>query len=248
MIAHLGMYPFAHLNDAYDELWKAVAARIDGAPDFLDRSLDLHTAWHSPELLVGQTCGWPLVTQLEHVVEVIGAFDVNVPFASNGRYRSVLVASKPIGIEELRRNPTTVVAVNGYESLSGWVSLQWAWGGRPATLLETGGHVLSMRAVASGEAHVASIDAMSFEFLAQVEPTTVGRLHIIGHGPSVGTLPLVMAKKLASRRAEVRAAFAAAMLDPALSATLARLRINGFVQCELSDYESLRSLVPPPTN
>jgi len=245
VIAHFGMYPFAHLNDAYDELWAAVAARIDGAPTTLCRSLDLHSTWHSPELLVGQTCGWPLITELAGVVEVFGAFDVRVPFASQGHYRTVLVASKPIGIEELRRNPATVVAVNGLDSLSGWVSLQWAWGGQPANVLETGGHVLSMRAVASGEAQVASIDAMSFEFLAQVEPTTVGRLHIIGHGPSVGTLPLVMSKALAGRRAEVRQAFAEAMLDPALSAVLARLRINGFVPRELSDYESLRSLVPP---
>ncbi len=143
-----------------------------------------------------------------------------------------------------KQDPTTVVAQNGPASLSGWISLLWAWGGVPENVLHTGGHVLSMRAVATGEAQVASIDALSFEFLAETERMTVGRLHVIGHGPLVGTLPLVMAKASAHRRDEVRAAFAAAVADPALASTCARLRIKGFVPFGLEDYASLASLVP----
>jgi ABC-type phosphate/phosphonate transport system substrate-binding protein len=123
-----------------------------------------------------------------------------------------------------------------------------AWGGVPPNVLYTGSHVLSMRAVAAGEAQVASIDALSFEFLAETEPATVGRLHIIGHGPLVGTLPLVMSTAVAHRRDEVRAAFTDAVADPALADACARLRINAFVPVGLEHYESLRALVPPPTN
>lgn len=242
------MYPFDHLRSAYDELWSFLASNIDGAPTQLDRSIDLATAWHSPELLMGQTCGWPLVQQLADTVEVIGSFDVHAPFAANGRYRSVIVAAKPLSIAEWRAQPSTVVAVNGFDSLSGWVSMQWAWGGVPEHTLETGGHVFSMRAVADGRAQVASIDALSFEFLAETEPATVGRLHIVGHGPTVPSLPLVMAKQLAGHRPAVRAALAAAVQEPGLRRVCERLRISGFVPLEWSDFDSLHSLVPPPSH
>lgn len=244
MIASLGMYPFAHLRDAYDQLWAAVRARFDSAPDALSHELDLHSVWHHPDLLVGQTCGWPLVTSLPDVVTV-GAFDVRVPFAAAGRYRSVIVASKPLSISHWRDDAATVVAVNGFGSLSGWVSMCDVWGDLPAHLLETGAHVESVRAVAEGRAQLASIDAMSFEFIADTMPMLAGRVHIVGHGPSVPSLPLVMAPAHAHRLTELRAAFADAVADPALASVCARLRIGGFVPFDRSDYLPLLEMAHP---
>ncbi len=246
--ASLSMYPFAHLRDGYDELWTAVRAQITDAPAALDRELDLRESWHRPDLLLGQTCGWPLITELRDVVEVIGAFDVSVSFATAGRYRSVLVASKPWSIAAWRADPTAIVAVNGLDSLSGWISLCHVWGGRPTSLLMTGTHVESMRAVAEGRAQVASIDALSFEFLSEIEPMTAGRLHVVGHGPVVPTLPLVMAVDLAHRRDEVRAALVAAVADPATARAREVLRIRGFVPLALEDYEPLAALAPLPSH
>ena len=238
------MYPFAHLRDAYDHLWAAVSDRLDGAPRHLARDVSLDDAWSSADLLVGQTCGWPLVQRLAGTVDVIGAFDMNVPFAQGGRYRSVLVAAKPLGIEQWRADPAAVVAQNGPESLSGWISLLWAWGGEPAKVLTTGGHVLSMQAIAEGRAQVASIDAVSFQCVIDSDPMLAARMHVIGHGPLVPSLPLVMSTALAARRDEVRSAFAAAVADPAMAATCATLRIRGFVPFGLEDYEGLQALLP----
>jgi len=239
MIASLGMYPFAHLRDAYDQLWAAVHSRLPDSPETLSHALDLHSAWHHPELLVGQTCGWPLVTQLPDVV-VIGAFDVGAPFADAGRYRSVLIASKPLGLQHFR-----TAAVPGFDSLSGWVSLWDALGAAPEEVVVTGAHVESMRAVAEGRAEFASIDAMSFEFIAESQPAVAGRVHVVGHGPSVPSLPLVMAPAHAHRLHEVRTAFAAAVADPALAAVCEVLRIRGFVPFDRSDYLPLLELRPP---
>jgi ABC-type phosphate/phosphonate transport system substrate-binding protein len=244
MIVRLGMYPFAHLRDAYDTLWRVVRRHLGDGPAELDPDLDLHESWRRSDLLLGQTCGWPLVTQLLDAVTVVGAFDVRAPFASGGRYRSVLVASKPRSVEEWKADPDTVVAQSGPDSLSGWVSLQWAWGGAPPNVRTTGGHVLSMRAVAAGEAHLASIDALSYEFFVESEPAVAARLHVVGHGPSVGTLPLVMANELGDRRDDVRAALAAAVADPDAAAACARLRINGFVPCGPEAYADLPGLLP----
>lgn len=243
MIANLGMYPFAHLSDAYDQLWGAVHARLDGSPPVLDPSVGLTESWYRPDLLLGQTCGWPLVTALPDL-SVVGAFDMRVPFAVGGRYRSVIVASKPLELEHWQRDESTVVAVNNDDSLSGWVSLRWAWGGIPGHVEFTGAHLESMRHVADGRAHVASIDAVSFEHAAHCEPAMASRLHVIDHGPMVPTLPLVTMQHHMVH--DLRAAITGAIADPGMAATLSRLRIRGFLPLDRSDYQSLPGLVPLP--
>lgn len=238
------MYPFAHLRDDYDALWAGVRSRLADGPVALDHDVDLHDSWLRDDLLLGQTCGWPLVARLASTVEVVGAFDMAVPFAREGTYRSVLVASKPLGVAAWRDDPATICAVNGMESLSGWISLQWAWGGVPPRLLETGAHVESVRAIAEGRAHLAAIDGVTWEHVAWSLPALAGRVHVVGHGPVIGTLPLVTSKANAHRVEELRAALSAVVADPALAPVLARLRIRGFVPCGLEAYSSLPELLP----
>ena len=242
------MYPFAHVRDAQEQLWAGIRRHLGDAvdvPTALDFDTDLHEAWHRPDLLLGQTCGWPLVTELDGLVEVIGTFSVDVPFAAGGWYRSVLIARKPIDVAEWKAMPDVRVARNNHDSLSGWVSLCAAWGGVPERVIETGAHLRSVMAVAAGEVDVAIIDAVSLQFIIEQEPFAAGRVHIIGHGPRIPCLPLVMAKGLAHRRDEVRAALAAAVADPALAGACRRLRISGFVPHDAATYEPVHSLMPP---
>lgn len=241
MIAVLGMYPFAHLRDSYDQLWQSVASHLVDAPDRLDRAVDLHESWRRDDLLLGQTCGWPLVTSLPELA-VVGAFDVVAPFAAAGRYRSVLVGVRPQSPAELASTPDSVVAMNSDTSLSGWISLCAALGRRPQRVLTTGSHGESVRAVSEGRAHLASIDALSFEFLMEAERPMVSRLHIVGHGPLVPSLPLVTS--FTHRLDELRQAVAVAVTET--TAVCTRLRIRGFVPFDRSDYESLTELMPPP--
>jgi ABC-type phosphate/phosphonate transport system substrate-binding protein len=236
------MYPFPHLRAHWDRLWSRIAAEVPGAPSTLAWERPLDELWRDPTLLVGVTCGWPLVTQLAREVEVIGTFDPAVPWARGGRYRSVLVASKPVSIAEWRRTPGAVAAVNATDSLSGWVSLRHAWSGVPEHLLVTGAHVESLRAVARGLAQVASIDAVSFELAVEAEPMTAGAVHVIGHGPLVPALPIVTASANADRVPQLRAAIAAAVADPAMDPVCAALRISGFVTFDRHDYEPLLTL------
>lgn len=134
--------------------------------------------------------------------------------------------------------------VNSTDSLSGWVSLQHAWGGRPAVIVETGSHLESVRAVATGRADVASIDAVSWALFAELEPESVSLLHVVGAGPRVPCLPVVASSAHAGDVPALRTAFAAAVADPAASEACAALRIRGFVPMDLADYLPLRSLVP----
>ncbi len=244
VIASLGMYPFPHLRGDWDRLWARIARELPDAPSAPAWERDLDEVWRDPALLVGMTCGWPLVTQLRGTVAVVGAFAPAVPWAGDGRYRSVLVASKPLSFAEWRSTPGAVAAVNGTDSLSGWVSLCDAWGGTPERTLVTGAHVESLRAVACGDAHVASIDAVSFELAAEAEPTMVAAVHVVGHGPRVPALPIVTAAAHTADVPRLRSAVAAAVADPLLAATCAALRIGGFVEFDGADYEPLLLLDP----
>lgn len=238
------MYPFPHVRAAWNRLWRRIALELEHAPRALDWDRDLHQVWRDPALLLGVTCGWPLVTQLGGGLVVVGTFDPAVPLAATGRYRSVLIASQATSVAGLHALPRAVAAVNGTDSLSGWVSLCHAWGGTPADVMVTGSHLASMRAVARGDAQVASIDAVSYELVAAVEPATTAALHVVGHGPLVPALPIVTAAANAARVPELRNALAVAVTDPALAATCAALLIRGFVPFDRADYEPLLHLAP----
>lgn len=239
--AWLGMYPFQSLVGHWTLLWSAIRQRLGEGPDELSWSGDARACWTAPDLVLGMTCGWPLVTELIDVVDVVGAFDVSVPFAADGRYRSVLVASKPRSLAEWRSVGDVVVAVNGRDSLSGWVSMCHAWGDAPERVMVTGAHVESLRAVVSGAAHVASIDAVTFEHAVAAEPN-LGAVHVVGHGPLVPSLPLVTAAGRVPVT-HLRSAIGEALADPSLGPTLAALRVRGFVPLDLSDYRGLSALM-----
>lgn len=236
------MYPFPHLRGAWEQWWEAVRREVPDAPPLTD-DVDLHESWRRPDLFLGHTCGWPLVTELGDDVAVVGAFDLAVPFAAGGRYRTAVVASKPRGLDAWRADPSTRYVANNVESLSGWVSLQVALGATPEVRF-TGAHLESLRALARGEADVASIDSLTLEYAAESEPYTVGSVHVVGHGPLVPVTPLVTSRANAALVPVLRAAIAATMADPALRTVLSRLRIRGFVPFEYADYAPLTALLP----
>lgn len=234
MIASLAMYPFESLRASYDQLWARIADRLDGAPASLDWSLGHVSAARRPDLLLGQTCGWPLVTELDGLVDVVGAFDVEVPEASAGHYRSVVIEGP---------DPDGPVAVNGIDSLSGWVS--WcAVRGVPDNRLITGSHEASVIAVARGDASAASIDAVSWAHLQTIHPALSSRVTVVGHGPSVPTLPLVT--RAGGDVMALRTALDE-VVGHAPARLLARLRIRAFQPLDVDDYRPLLQLAPGPS-
>lgn len=242
-VASLAMYPLAPLRGATDELWASVRQHLGWGPDALEWSVLTPEVWHHPQLLVAQACGWPLVTELADSVAVVGTFDYDVPGAERGTYRSVLVSRHDTSIGELRTRRDVVVAANAMDSLSGWISLQHAWGGKPSTVVETGAHLESVRALATGRADVASIDAVSWALFADMEPGLVSPLHVVGAGPRVPCLPVVAGRRHTADVPALRAAFAAAVADAAIADACAALRIRGFVPLDLADFLPLRALL-----
>lgn len=239
-VASMAMYPFPHLRPAYDQLWDAVRRQLRFATTPLEWQLSADVACRRPDLVLGQTCGWPLITELQSHVRVVGTFDCDVEGAVDGTYCSVLVGGREGVLGDLLRPPGAVVAANSPDSLSGWISLQVAAALVKAPLdnvLWTGSHAASVDAVRDGHAVVASVDAVSW---ANLDHTG---LSVVGSGPRVPCLPLITSASSSDALVDdLRAAFAGVVADPAMADCCATLRIREFVERGLADYQELSSL------
>jgi ABC-type phosphate/phosphonate transport system substrate-binding protein len=241
------MYPFPELREQWAALWAAARdAHPDraGLPDALLWSDDIHALWSSPDLVLSQSCGWPIVSELDGRVRVVGVFDPEVEGGNEGTYRTLLVARHDAPAAEFSG---ATAAVNGPDSLSGWVSLiagvEGSGGGWRGPVRWTGAHVASLAALRAGVADIASIDPVSFALLAGLDPRHVEGLHVVGHGPRVPCLPLIVPSETDDEElASWRDAWSQACSDPALAATRAQLRIKGFVPLDSTAYDPVRAL------
>ena len=239
-IASLAMYPFSHLRSAYDRFWDSVRVRLEVDGPDLDWVLDPLDACRREDLLLGQTCGWPLVTELASSVRVIGTFDCDVHGAHDGTYCSVLVSNSDDRLEVILDRRDLVVVANSPDSLSGWVSLRVAAasaGRRLDTARWTGSHAASIDVVRNDSAHLAAIDAVTWAHIGTDE------LNVVGSGPRIPCLPLVTSGSSADAVVEqLRTALGDTVSDPAMADVCTTLKIRGFVVRDLADYQGVSGL------
>lgn len=154
MLASLPMYDRPELAAAHDRLWGLVRARLPEAPECLTRTGDVWHHWTAPDLLLSQTCSAPFRAKLHGQVSLVGTpvWDLDCP---DGAYYSVIVAHP-------ERPERDILAVNDGLSQSGWVAAQ---GLDFESVLVTGAHAASAKAVWTGAAHLAAIDAISWAHL-----------------------------------------------------------------------------------
>ena len=250
--AAMAMYPLEPLREAWDHLYTRVARSVNGSPDGLRWDLDVHATWLDPQLVLGMTCGWPLVTQLIGRVRVLGTFAYELDGEVGHTYRSVIVAREGTPIRDRSATPAEdddeddgvrpTLAFNSLDSLSGYVSmlatLPQGAAGWHGSVIETGAHTASIDAVRDGGADVASIDALTWAYLARDSPERLSGLTVVDRGPVVPHLPLIANVSATDEMVdEWRAAFATAVRDPELAPTLDRLLIRGFVALDAGDYQ-----------
>jgi len=76
MIASLPMYDLPELRTATDAWWSGMAAAlrragIDPVPDQLTRVDSIAAVWRDPNLLLSQTCGYPLVREMADILQPV---------------------------------------------------------------------------------------------------------------------------------------------------------------------------------
>jgi ABC transporter, phosphonate, periplasmic substrate-binding protein len=233
------MYDLPGVEHDVDLLWAAIAERVNADP-IRQRPDDLHAHWSSGAFVLSQTCGFPLVDSLDEV-SVVGVFTTSVGVGDGSQYQSVI-------IEPLLPS-TGPVAVNSWDSLSGYVSLAHfladrrpeVVGDRSVPTVITGGHRYSLAAVAAGVASLASIDAVTFDILSRTAPDTVAAVRRVGSGPTVPCLPLVTAddEHCARFRSALEEVVQMSLLQPALR----RLSITGFKSLDRHAYGGVTALI-----
>ncbi|HCK75740.1 MAG TPA: phosphate ABC transporter substrate-binding protein [Gammaproteobacteria bacterium] len=242
-LAQLPMYDWPEFTEATDRLWISIRdnfskAGID-APCLLDRTSPPTETWRSPKLLLSQTCGLPLVTDLSGKVKVLGSFAYE-GVEPAGSYYSVIIANavsdeSPVRLEGKR------AVINGNDSYSGCLALKCfvtsrgIAGGPFASLLVSGSHRASLRAVANGGADIAAIDCISWHLAKQCEPV-VKNLKVIAHTERRPGLPLITHGGASMYEVSMmRNAFPAAV-DDLDEKSRAMLGIRGFVSLDEADY------------
>jgi len=212
MIATLPMYDWPEVHAATDKIWAAMCKGLHNEhfcpPYRLTRDRPVEEIWTAPDLLVAETCSWPLATTLEGKVRYLATRLHDVPGCAAGLYRSAIIArrddrrfarkdcpvpSTPNADIDLP-NMALSVARNGQSSLSGWVALASDVRGASFKPIETGAHRASLCAVAQCHADLAAIDAVSWDLALHHEKAMTDRLAVIGWTAQRPALPLITAR------------------------------------------------------
>ncbi|MDN5939936.1 MAG: PhnD/SsuA/transferrin family substrate-binding protein, partial [Salinisphaera sp.] len=142
-----------------------------------------------------------------------------------------------------------VCAVNGRDSHSGYNALRrmvapLAQGDAFFSgVIETGGHVASLRQVADGAADLCAVDAVTHALLARHAPARLARTRVLGFSPNAPGLPYVAGHGVdADTRERMRGAIVAGLADPALAEVRAALLIDGMQTLPLSAYDEITAM------
>jgi len=201
---------------------------------------DLLAHWQDNRLLLSQTCGYPLVSQLP-AVQLVGAFHYLAPGCTGHNYRSWLVArDKQATLADF--NGQRAVA-NSLDSHSGYNALRLAAALQGVTfsrLLQSGGHRQSLAALRDSQADIAAIDCVSWALLTRYAPEELRGLHIIGETPAAPGLPLITAASTSGTRLEtLRTALHQLVSKSTFRAVCDDNLIGGFSLVQRDDYRGV---------
>lgn len=252
-VATLSMYDWPETSHALDVLWSHIHNQLTqgeiDAPIKLERDAHPAALWSKPELIIGQTCGWPYANYLKEQVVPFARFDYDLPDCPAGDYNSVYIGhddddfdhlSSPQAFEFVEK-----IAMNSDDSQSGFHVFSEITG-RPAEdaiakekRVVTGAHRNSISAIANGDANIAAIDAVAFELAKHYEPEAVSRIVVLGNSKPNPGLPLITSKDN-----EHLAPLLYEAVEKAVAETpediLQTLLIKGLVKATPSDYDGFK--------
>jgi ABC-type phosphate/phosphonate transport system substrate-binding protein len=218
-----------------DALAAAIQRRFPDAR--FQRPTDLLAHWQRDDLLLSQTCGYPLVTLLPDV-QVVGCFHYTAPGCEGINYRSQLVVRQAEAGKTVRDFRGQVAACNSKDSQSGYHALRTSVGHDDAffrSIVWTGSHSQSLSALQRGAADIAAIDCVSLALLARYEPQALTGLTVMGETALTPGLPLIASRHTSTQTLN---ALREALTEIANEAEIAEpLLIGGFSPASRRDYD-----------
>ncbi len=239
MTASLPMYMRPELSDAHNTYWSLIQSQLKNrgitAPDVLQHPSDFDAFWNDPDLVLSQTCGMPYRNQLHGKVQLAGTPDFGIAGCQPGYYRSAIVVHAEKAGRAITDFKDQVLAFNSEGSQSGYSAAFQHFkkhGFWPQNRLQSNGHQASALAVVTGEADIASIDAVTWRLLDRYEDFT-SQLHVLDWTDPTPGLPYITANTNDSNK--VFDAVSAAIAElPADAQEL--LGIKALIKIDAADY------------
>ncbi|MFZ4875675.1 phosphate/phosphite/phosphonate ABC transporter substrate-binding protein [Janthinobacterium sp. Mn2066] len=239
------------VREAYEALLDTVldALRADGwqGQVALVRDPALPGLWQQPDLLFGQTCGYPYMTQLSGQVQLIATPSYAMPGCSGSDYASAIVVRSNGPIRSLADARGLAAAANDAHSNSGMNVLRHAVaplavdGRFFGKVTWSGSHHASLGLVREGAADIAAVDCVTFAYLQQENPAWLEGLSVLQYSASSPGLPMIAGGQVP---AEVVAQLRTVLLqpNPALQQLMHTLRIRAFEHRPHGDYMRILQL------
>jgi len=250
-IASFAMYDLPEVAAANDAVWAGMARALargglDGVPGALTRGVDLDRIWRSPELLFGQTCGYPLIHAYKDALRLVATPVYDAAGCQGPDYVSLIVVREedPIGgLAELRGCTAAVhsaTSQSGYSALRASVADLAQQGRFFGKVMVSGNHGASLALVATGEADVCATDCVTHALLARHRPEALAGLRVLTRSPAAPGLPYVSRAAAGDDLvARLRAALFAALEDPDLASVREALRLAGAAVRPISAYRPI---------
>lgn len=247
------MYDWPETAHAIDVLWthihKQLIQRGIDAPLTVDRDTHPAALWSKPELIVGQTCGWPYANYLKEQVIPFARFHYDLPNCPAGDYNSVYIGHDDDDYDHLT-SPQAFefvekIAMNSDDSQSGFHVFAELAGKAAEDAISkekrvvTGAHRNSISAVANGDANIAAIDAVAFELAKHHDPEVVSRVVVLSASKPKAGLPLITSKDNEHLVPQLFEAVQQAV-EEAPDDVLQTLLIQGVVPAKPSDYDGFK--------
>ncbi|CNI45329.1 ABC-type phosphate/phosphonate transport system%2Cperiplasmic component [Yersinia enterocolitica] len=210
---------------------------------------DLLRHWHDPNLLLSQTCGFPLVTLLQQQVQLVGVFSYQSPYCTAEYYRSLVVVRADEKGETLADFRHRRVAYNSIDSQSGYNALRalitpLAINGRFFShALASGSHYQSIEMIRQQQADIAAIDCISFALLQRANPSAVAGLKIIAQTEAAPGLPLITSLSTSSEQMiQIRQAISDTVNGSEATSAKNTLLIKAFSVLPWSAYDVIKQM------
>jgi ABC-type phosphate/phosphonate transport system substrate-binding protein len=244
-----GMYAFNNeLQHAWQALFDQFRLLFDGGDQF-DENLVFdsgESVLRDPGLFLGHTCGYPLMKHLQDAITPFCVPVFNVSGVEGNSYSSRFIVSADSDISSLADCAARIVAINNRDSNSGMNVLRHAIAKlNPespffASVVNSGGHLQSLTAVAEKRADVAAIDCVSFQLIEDRWPELTSRVRSIGNSIKTCGLPLVVPNsKLAASNTDRIVQVLNQALDQVDPEIRQRLHLKHFERASIDDYRSI---------
>jgi ABC-type phosphate/phosphonate transport system substrate-binding protein len=239
--ASLPMYDWPEFREHTNAFW-AGFRRHSHLNIALDHESQYSDAWHQPELIFSQSCGYPFTHEFKGLLKYVATPHYVCEGCTGSNYSSFILARKAAPLQDFRGQ---IPAINSLDSMSGMLALKLTFapfvnsGEFFDRKLITGGHRNSLLAVREGDADVCAVDAVCVALAEKYRPDMLEGLVKIAHSPMVPSLPFVTR---AGNPVQLRVALEKTFADPALKITREALLMDGFSNLGSGAYNRIIDL------